>query len=402
MKFEYQAKNKDGEIKIGIIDASDKETAFNILKAKDFYVTSLQKYDIPIYQRKLKLFKGIRKKEIVIFSRQLSIMFQSRVPLIETLQTLSKQTRNEELRDVIEKIGEDVKGGNSLSSSFTKYPHLFSTFYINMVKAGEASGKLNEIFLYLADYLERQQRLKGKVRGALIYPIFVIIVFIAVVILMLVYIIPQITLIIDEIDEELPLITRMIIGISDFLIARGWLIIVAVILLVVAFWRIIKNPQGKIFFDNFILKIPILNILLRKIYLTQIALSLSTLTTGGLLLTQSLEITEKIVNNSVYKNIIKKTQEQVKKGESMSFILGQYPTEISPIFLQMIVVGEKTGSMGSSLQNIVNFYQEEVDNNIDGAIKLIEPILIILLAVVVGGLVAAVLLPIFTISLGQI
>ncbi len=401
MKFDYQVRTKTGEIKTGVIDASHKEGAFDILKTKGFYVTSLKKHRVPIFERKLTFFQRVRKKEVVLFSRQLAIMFKSRVPLVETLQTLAKQTKNEKFQEIIIKISEDVKAGSNLSQSFGQYPGVFSPFYINMIKAGEASGKLNEVFNYLADYLEKNEKLKAKVIQALVYPAFVVFVFTAVVTLIVVYVVPQLSEILAETDEQLPWITQLVMGFSDFVRSKGWLILLGIIALIVAIWRILKIPKGKRFFDQRVLKIPFLKTLLKKIYLSQVALNLSTLISGGLLLTQSLEITSDIIGSHVYKDIIRKTKEEVKRGENMSNSLNKYPQEISPLFIQMLTVGEKTGTLGPSLQNIVNFYQEDVDNTINASIKLIEPILIILLAVVVGGIVASVMLPIFTISMAM-
>ncbi|MDD5606323.1 MAG: type II secretion system F family protein [Candidatus Pacebacteria bacterium] len=401
MKFDYQARTNAGEIRTGLIESSDKENAFKLLKTKGLYVTFLQQHRVPIYGRKIKFLERVTRKEIVLFSRQLSIMFKSRVPLVETLQTLAKQTKNEAFQTIILKIADDIKGGSNLSKAFANYPKLFSAFYINMIRAGEASGKLNEIFSYLADYLERDERLRGKVKAALTYPIFVIVVFTAVVSLIVVYIIPQLSEILAETEQELPWITQLVMSFSNFMRHQGLFLILGIIVLIIAISRIIKTPSGKRFFDEKVLKIPFLNTLLRKIYLTQFALNLSTLISGGLLLNQSLEITADIVNNYVYKDIITRTKNEVKKGENMSFVLSKYPRDISPLFIQMIVVGEKTGTLGTSLQNIVNFYQEDVDNTLEAAIKLLEPVLIILLAVVVGGIVASVMIPIFTISMGQ-
>ncbi len=402
MKFNYQARDKKGQILTGVIDASDKETALKILKTKGIFVTSLKSHKVPAYSKNITFLEKVSRKEVVLFSRQLAIMFKARVPLIETLETLAKQTKNRLFQSIILKIADDIKGGSNLSSAFANYPKVFSNFYISMIKAGEASGKLNEIFSYLADYLERDHKLRGKIKAALAYPAFVIFIFIIILVLIVVLIIPQLTVVLEQSDQELPWITNLVMSFSDFMRHQGWILLLGFILSIIAIIRINKTEKGKKFFDEKVLKIPVLNNLLRKIYLAQFALNISTLISGGLLLTQSLEITENIVGNNVYKKIIRRTKEEVRRGENMSFVLNQYPKDISPLFVQMITVGEKTGTIGISLQNVVNFYQEDVDNALEAAIKLIEPILIILLAVVVGGMVASVLLPIFSISLGQV
>jgi len=400
MKFNYQARSEIGEIQSGIVEASNREAAFDVLKTHGLYVTALEEItSIPVYARKLKIFERVSKKDVVLFSRQISIMFKSNVPVVETLQAVAEQARKSTLKEKILKIAGKVEGGAPLSESFSIYPKLFTPFYINMVKSGEASGKLSDVFMYLADYLEREYSFQGKVRGAMVYPFFILFVFLAVVAIMMVYVIPQLAEVLKGTGQELPLATRVVMATSDFLRTQGIIAVLVFLGLIIALARFIKSKTGKKFFDKNLLKLPLLGSFLKKLYLARCALNLSTLISGGLPIAQALEITGEVVGNDLYKEIILKTRDEVKKGEPISSVLKKYPNLIFPLFYQMVAVGEKTGTLDSSLMNVVEFYQRDVDQNLDSFIKLLEPIFIILLGGVVAGLMIAVLMPLYSIGI---
>ena len=397
MRFIYQARTSSGEIQSGIIEASSRESAFDILKNHSLFIISLNEEFIPIYAKKIKLFDRVPKKEVIYFSRQLAIMFKSKVPLIEIFQTIIRQTKNAALRDIILKISEQVEGGSNLSDALSPYPSIFSSFYVNMVKAGEASGKLNEVFMYLADYLEKEGRLRSKITGAFVYPGFITIVFIIVIYVISVMVIPTLSQVLTSTEKELPPLTKFVFWFSDFVRTNGWMIIVGAIILVGGIYYFFKrNKKLRDSFFTLVLAVPLISGFLKKIYLARIALNFSTLVSGGIAVAQALEITGQVVGNPVYKGIITEAKEGVKKGQKISSILEHYPQYISPIFYQMIVVGEKTGTLESSLLNIVGFYEEETDRSLENFAKLLEPIMIIILGLLVGGLIAAVLLPIYS------
>jgi len=398
MKFAYSARTKKGEVKSGIVEASDKEAAFEILKRHGLYVTTLDELKIPFYARRLRIFERVGSKDIVYFSRQLAIMLKSNVPLVETFRTLASQTKNTSFKEKILKLAEEIEGGTSLSKALSLYPKIFSPFYISMVKSGEVSGKLTDVFLYLADYLEKEHNFRSKVIGAMIYPLFVLFVFVIVVTIMVVYVIPQLGMVLKETGQDLPFITEMVMSVSDFLRTRGWIIILVLIVLIIIGYRALKTKKGKRFLDNFLLKIPFLNNLLKKFYLSRFALNLSTLISGGLSIVEALGITAEVVGNSVYQDIISETKERVRRGETISSVLTKYPDIISPFFQQMILVGEKTGTLDSSLNNVVEFYQKEVERSLESFTRLLEPIFIVLLGGVVGFLMASVIIPLYSIT----
>src|SRR3989338_1950416 len=399
MKFNYQARTVAGEIQAGIVDASSKEVAIDILKARELFVTGLEEFAPRFYNKKISFLQFITKKDIVIFSRQMAIMMKSKVPLTEIFQILADQSSKPGLREKILKISEEIEGGSPLSNALSLYPKLFSVFYINMVKSGEASGKLSDVFSYLADYLEREYLLRSKIQGAMIYPTFVLMVFLAVTSIMIIYVIPQLSAILKESEQELPRITRFVMASSDFF--RNNLLVVFLIFAALAafFYFFPKTMLGKSFYDRNLLKAPGLKIFLQKMYLSRIALNLSTLILGGLPITKCIEITGEVVGNNIYRDMLLKTRDGVKNGESMSLILERYGNIVTPFFYQMVVVGEKTGTVGESLTNIVDFYQTEINRNLDDFIKLLEPIFIVVLGLVVAGLVGAVLLPLYSVGL---
>lgn len=399
MRFNYQARTKTGEIQSGTVEASTREAAFDVLKGHGLYVTILEPAGVPFYARRLKIFQIITRKDIVLLSRQLAIMFKSRVPLVETFQTIASQTRKPNFREKILKIAEEVEGGTSLSKALSLYPKIFSPFYISMVRSGEASGKLTDVFMYLAEYLEKEHQFRGKIKGAMIYPIFIIFVFIAVVSVIMVFVIPQLAEVLKEAGRELPLLTRAVIGTSEFLRNYGIIVILVFLFLVFIIYRLTKTEIGKEFLGRYLLKMPLIGSFLKKLYLARFALNLSTLISGGLPIAQALQISGEVVGNEVYQEIIAETKDEVKKGETISSVLEKYPEFIFPLFYQMIVVGEKTGTLDSSLMNVVDFYQLDVDRTLDSLVKLLEPICIILLGGLVAGLMASVLMPLYSIGI---
>ncbi len=400
MKFDYQARSKTGEIQTGTIEASDKNTAVEILKSRNLYVTAIEESFVPVYARKLKVFERVTQKDIVYFSRQLAIMLKSNVPLVETLHTLADQTKNNALKEKVLRIAEEVEGGTPLSKALAVFPKVFSPFYINMVKSGEASGKLTEVFVYMADYLEEQHAFKSKVRGAMAYPAFILVVFVIVVSIIVTWVIPQLATVLKETGQELPLLTRVMMAVANLLRTKGWVVLIVLAALIVLFYRWVKTKQGKKVVDEALMKIPVVNGFLKKLYLARLAMNLSTLIAGGLPISKSLEITGKVVGSTVYERIIMETRDEVKKGEQISNVLKKHPRYISPLFHQMILVGEKTGTLDDSLRNVVNFYQDDVNRDLDNFTKLLEPLFIVVLGGIVGLLMAAVIIPIYSIGGG--
>lgn len=401
MKLNYQARTKEGTLQTGTVDASSREAALALLEKYDLFVTSLERAEaMPVFFRQIKIFQRIPSGEIVSFSRQLAIMFSSRIPIVEIFYTLAKQTQNSLLKEKIVEIAEDVEGGVALSVALSKHPKLFNQFYVSMVKSGEVSGELSEVLNYLADHLESDKDFRSKMTGAMIYPIMVLIVVIVVILAMVFFVIPKLGEMIKEMGVQPPLLTQVVLGFSDFLRKKAISVLIALIAIIVAFFRFLKTEKGKKVYDRISLKIPIIGGFFKKVYLTRFAENLATLISGGLPITRALEITSDIVGNSVYKSIILETRDGVRRGEPMSAILEKYPEVIPPLFTQMTLVGEKAGQVSPALMHIVGFYSKDVARTLDNFVSFLEPLLIIFLGIVVAGLVAAVLMPIYQIGLG--
>lgn len=401
MKFTYQARNKEGEVQSGTVEASSRDAAAKILLQSGLVVTVLESQEIqPLFSRRIRLFDRVSHRELMMFYRQLSIMFAAQVSLVNSLRTLSEQAEKEAFRDVLVKMSEEVEAGTTLSSGMEKNTHIFSPFHVSMVKSGEASGKLSEVLDYLANHSEREYIMQGKVRGALAYPLFVIGTAIVIFVMMVVFVIPNLVETLEQSGQELPLATQIVIGLSSFL--RSWGIFL--LLLIgggVAFLvSYIRTSEGKRAYDTIILKLPFFGPFLRMVYLTRFAENFSTLIGGGISIVPALGIVGDIIGNEVYKDIIRETQEAVQKGERISSVLLKHPKEFPAIVTQMLIVGEQSGTLDSTLTNVVRFYQQETDRMMSSIINVLEPAIIVFLGIAVAGLMASVIMPIYQIPSG--
>jgi len=398
MKFNYQARTKEGSVQSGVVEASSSDAALALLQSYGLVVTALESATTkPFYAREIRLLGGVSKKDLVVFTRQLSLMFKSRIPLVEVLQTLAEQTNNHIFREKILAMAQTVEGGTPLSEALSRYPDIFSSSYINLVKSGEVSGTLSEGLDYLADHIEREYNLMAKIKAAMFYPIVILVVMVAVMMLMAYFIIPQLAEVLLEGGEELPFITLAVIWVADFLRLWGWILILVFIGLLVLWLRYIKTPTGKVLWHKIILRIPIIKTLLKMIYINRFAENLSTLIKGGLAISRALEITGDTVGNEVYRKVIYEVRNDVRKGENISRLLRENPVLFPPMLTQMIMVGEKTGTMEQSLMNVVYFYRDEIDRSTDTLVKAMEPLLVVFLGIAVGFVVAALFLPLYRI-----
>ena len=398
MKFEYKARTKEGDIQSGTVEAASQEAALVLLQKYNLFVTTLKEIKPPpVYAKEIRIFGGISRKDRVYFSRQLSIMFKSRVPLVEALRTLAGQTQNPIFREKIIKLTEAVEGGSSLSKALSRFPEVFSPFYIAMVKSGETAGKLSEALEYLADHLEREHDFYSRVWGAMLYPVMVIVTMFGIIFLMIYFVFPKIHDFIKESCVEPPVFAQMIFGIIDFI--RKWIIAIILTFIISALfiYQYLKTEEGKRLFSRFSLKIPIIKNLLQMIYISRFAENLSTLTSGGVQIAQALEVSGEVTGNEIYKKIIFETRDEVRRGETISSVLQRYPAQFPPVFTQMTMVGEKTGTLDETLIHLVSFYQKEVARALENILNLLVPFAIIGLGVIVGGMVGTVMLTLYNI-----
>ena len=399
MQFNYQARTKDGQTQTGVIEASSREAALDVLQKNQLFVTVLEETaSRPFYAKKIKFFGKVAAKDLVAFSRQLALMFKAKISLTQSLQTLAEQTKNQDFREKILSISEDIEGGTPFSRALERFPEIFSSFFVSMVKSGEASGTLSESLTYLADHLEREYQLFSKLKGAMIYPALIFIVSVAVLLLMMFFVIPNLSKVLIETGAELPLVTKIVIGLSNFLRHWGWAVLLLLAMSLFFVLRYFKTPTGRDFRDRALLKIPLIKTFLKMIYISRFAENLSTLIAGGLPITQALEITGDIVGSSIYRARIAEIKEEVRQGKKMSSILAKYPEEFPPLLTQMVVIGEKTGTLDQSLMNVVDFYRKEVERSMAGLLSLMEPLLIIFLGGTVAALMGSVMLPLYKLT----
>lgn len=396
MDFNYKVKNRSGEIVEGIIDAPSQEAAVNLLHDNGLTILGLESSDKGILSVDVDQYiSKPNNKDIVIFTRQLSTLVDADMPLSEGLRTLSKQAEKSSFKKVILEISEKVEAGSPLSSAFAEYPKLFSVFYIKLVHAGEVSGKLHDSLLYLAEYLERSSSISSKLRGALMYPAFVVFALVTVSAIMAIYVLPQLLSIFEEAGvEELPITTRMLIFVTGFVNDYLYPLLVGFVLLCYLLYKYINSPAGRVWFDNFKISIPTIGKAIRNLYLARVAESLSTLIKAGIPILDTLRITSDLVGNENYKRILIESEEVVRGGGRMSEVFSKYK-EMPPLFSSMIAIGEKTGKLDSMLEHISKFYKSESEDTINNMTQLIEPILVLVLGFAVAILVSSILLPIY-------
>jgi type IV pilus assembly protein PilC len=401
MLFKYKAINQQGAETEGSIDAVNIDIAISSLQRRGFVITTIKPADqvAGVLGSEISFFQRVKNKDVVILSRQMATLFTAQVSALRIFKLLAAEAESKALRVKLFEISEDIQGGSTISAALSKHPKVFSSFYVNMVKAGEESGKLDETFQFLADYLDRNYEVTSKVKNALIYPAFVIFTFVAVMSLMLTVVIPKISSIIIDSGQEVPVYTKIVIAISNLLVNFGPFILVGLVIGGFLTYQYAQTESGKAAFSRTRIDFPYIGDLYRKLYLSRIADNLNTMLASGIPMIKALDLTANVVDNRIYEEIMRQTLESVKSGSALSDAIGKYP-EIPGILVQMIRVGEETGELGSILKTLSRFYQREVMNAVDTLVDLIEPVMIVLLGLGVGFLLASVLIPIYNISSG--
>lgn len=400
MLFKYKSVDESGINKDGQIDAPNKDMAISGLQRRGLIVISIfeDKGNKSVFN--MSLFERVSMKEVVILSRQISTLFEAQVSALKAFTLLATNAENKFLGRKLTQISDDLQAGVSISGSLARHPDVFSDFYVNMVKAGEETGKLNQTFMHLSEYLDRQYAIASKTKNALIYPAFVIFTFIAVMALMFVVVIPRLSAILTESGQEIPFFTQVIISISSFFVNYGFILIIFVTLLGVWIWKLSKTDSGKNYLDQTRLSMPVVGTLYKRLYLSRIADNLDTMLVSGIPIVRSIDITADVVNSHVYKNILKEVADGVKSGLSLSASFEKFPEQIPGIMVQMVKVGEETGSLGQILKTLADFYKREVDDAVDTMVGLIEPVMIVVLGFGVGILLTSILIPIYNMAGG--
>lgn len=392
--YQYRARNNRGQVSKGVIKASSAEQASALLQKHGLVpIDVVDAKDLAFWKRDLS-FSRVKIRDRAIMARQLGSMVDAGMPILQATQVLAVQTENPKLANILREIAYDVEGGAALSEGMAKFPDDFPEFFVSMVRSGEQGGSIAESLLQLADYAERDDELITKARGAFIYPIFVVSAMIILGIIMMALVLPQLITLFESADVDLPIATRMLIAVSNFMVSYWWFLIMFIAVAAWLIGRYVRTPEGRYAVHSVILRIPKIGNILSKLYLARFTSALQTLVDGDIPVVQALLIARDTVNNRVYSAIINATAEAVKNGSTISAALEKYP-QIPMMVVQMINVGERSGQLASSLGSVNRFYRREVDSALDGLSRLIEPVVIVILGIAVGVLIAAILMPIY-------
>jgi type IV pilus assembly protein PilC len=396
-RFKYKVRSANGTIVKGEVEASSDKVAAKILKNKGYIIISIVPkrefiFDIP---RKMK--NRVSSKDVVNFTRQLSTMINAGLPITETLLILRNQSTGR-MQEVLSEILNDVEGGYSLSSSLSKFPSVFNKTYVALIKSGELGGVLDQVLEKLTDSLEKQQDFSGRIKGAMVYPIIIVIGMLSVMFIMLVFVIPKLTDLYDQFDAELPWSTKLLMGVSDIASKYWYLVIAGVIILIYAFKLYIKTKSGRKKYDELRLKIPLVGELQRQVLLTDLARTLSLMVGSHVSILESLYITSEVAGNVVISEALVDTAKMVEKGFPVAFSFAKHSEAFPQILSQMVSVGEETGKMDEVLAKVARVFENESDQKLKAITAAIEPIILIFLGVGVAFLVISVIMPIYNLT----
>ncbi|ACL69356.1 type II secretion system inner membrane protein GspF [Halothermothrix orenii] len=392
-EFEYEAVSKSGERIKGTITADNSTVVARQLREEGYYITSIEE-QVERKEINIQLSNRVKTKDLVLFTQQFSVLLNAGISLVEALDIMYDQVEHPRLKEVVRSIQEDVETGSSLTDALLKHPDVFPELYCQMVKAGEAGGVLDQVLEQLSAHYERQDEINSKVKSAMYYPVILLVVAVGVVIFLMTRVVPQFISLFSSMDVELPLPTRILIKLSTFLSSYWWALFGGLGLTVALLLKYKSTPEGRRRFDSLILKIPVFGKLMRKIYVSRFTNTLSILLTSGIDIISALAIVEEVVGNKVFSDVISRSRTQVSEGISLSRPLdesGEFPRMV----IQMINVGEEAGSLDNMLQKVSDFYDKEVETSINNTVSLIEPLMIVVLAVIVGFIVMSIILPMF-------
>jgi len=392
--YVWKGKNRYGDTVGGERVASSVEEVTRILQKEQIQVMNVAPkrvgFSIPFFKR-----EKVKLKELAVYSRQLSVLIDAELPLIQSLNILSEQTKNKYFKRVINTVREDVEAGSTLNQAKRKFPKAFDDLYCNLIASGEQSGSLDIMLRRLAEFIEKVVRLRSKVRQAMTYPVAIVVFAVVVAIFLLWKVIPVFASIFTELGAPLPALTAFIIALSNFVSKYILFIFIGIIGLVIAFRYFRRTPRGRWMTDRWILKVPLFGELLRKVAISRITRTLSTLVSGGVPMLESLKITSSTANNVLLETAVLDSRQKVSEGKSLTDALketGHFPFMLT----QMVSVGEATGTLDEMLTKLADFYDEEVDASVASLLSIMEPILLIAVGGMVGSLVISMYLPIFS------
>jgi type IV pilus assembly protein PilC len=391
--YEWKGRDRDGNPQTGVLIGDSKEAVIAALRRQQIVVTTVKEKGKEIALPKFG--GGIKSKDIAVFTRQFSVMIDAGLPLVQCLDILGQQQENKAFQKVILQVRQDVEAGSSLAEAMRKHPQAFDDLYVNMVAAGEAGGILDTILQRLAAYIEKSVKLRSQVRSALVYPVAVVTIAIIVVYIILWKVIPVFATLFEGLGSQLPFLTQMIVNLSRF-IGNSWVLILLVVVgTIFAVRQYYQTDAGRYQIDKILLKSPVIGQLLRKIAVARFCRTLATLLSSGVAILESLDITARTAGNAVLEEAIFTVRKEVEEGKTLAEPLAR-TEQFPPMVCQMISVGEQTGAMDTMLSKIADFYEDEVDAAIEGMMALLEPVMIAFLGVVIGIIVVAMYLPMFS------
>ncbi len=394
-RFVFYAKDKDGNTIKGVVEAKDRNLALENLHRKGLVILSLQ--EEVVKGKKSGWGQSVPLMDLVLFTRQLATMVESGIPLPQAFEILYEQVSRPYFKKVIYAIKEDIEGGESLSNALSKFPNVFSPLYIYMIRAGEASGALSEILDRLAGYMESANALASKVKSAMVYPVAVITIALLITTGLLIFVVPKFKEMFDTLGGELPLPTRVLIAISEGLRQYALIVFIIIVIAILSIIRMAMTERGRYALDAFLLKVPVIGDLLKKVSIAKFARTLATLMKSGVPILEGLEIVARVSGNKVIEMNLLKAKENIKEGESISKPLEKAKI-FPPMVYRMVAVGEQTGELEKMLNKIADFYEEQVDAAIEALTSLMEPMIMVILGGLIGGIVISLFLPVFNIS----
>ena len=399
MKYRYQAKTKEGELQVGFVEASTKDGAASILSGHNLFVLSIEEAEkVRWYDRLATYFNRVRSQDMVVFTRQLSILLESQFPLSRALAVLYDQTSNPALREAVFQASEDVDAGLAFSQALERQSAVFSGFFVSMIRSAEVTGNLDQVAGFLADYTEREAELVSKARTALIYPAIVIALFVIVAFIMITVVFPQIGPVFEQAGVELPWFALALLKLGTFIAEWWFAMIIAFLILVAVVMDYAKTPEGRSLKDELKHKLPVLKKVYLPVTLARFSNASTMLIKGGVPVAQAMEIVGQTVDNIVYRDILHEVANDVREGKTLSESLLAHPEIFPPMVPQMITVGETSGQLDRIFGRIAAFYSREADAIVSNLVELIQPVLMIAIGILVGILFASILLPLYKLT----
>jgi type IV pilus assembly protein PilC len=400
--FEYKARDRTGKMIAATMEAASQRDVAASLREKGFFISEIKapksglSADIKL-PKWLDIGSKPTSRDVTVFSRQFATVINAGLPVVQSLAILQRQAEKQGMKDALKKIREDVETGQPLSGAMAKFPGIFNKLYVYLVKAGEVSGNLDGILERVATYQEKQAALRGKIKTALTYPTVVLVIALAVTWFLLVGIVPQFAQILDQLGGELPVITAVLIAISDFLQYQWYILIGVIVALFFGIGFYYRTNQGKHVIDRLMLRIGVIGPLVQKSSVASFSNTFGLLLKSGVNIIESIDITKGTAGNIIVEDVLDETMENVQKGEQISTTLVKYPKVFPPLVSSMIAIGEETGAVDTMLEKIAIFYEREVDEAVDALTAALEPAMIVFLGTIVGFIVAGMFLPMFSI-----